>query len=163
MAVLASEICDFGSLPWRHTVHDDREIVLKESESREPPPQVCDCGEPSALQLSLGLEYRGCLSASVALFCAGGSGGGRGCWLGGSMPALKAGPPCGWFVLYWELRCGLRGGVCVCWPWPFGARGVGGDADHHGGGCINHGGGSACAGRFEEDYSRRFRRFLSTK
>ena len=36
---------------------DDREILLRESESRETP-QVCDCAEPSALQLSFVLEYR---------------------------------------------------------------------------------------------------------
>jgi hypothetical protein len=36
---------------------DDREIVLRGSESRENP-QVCDCVEPSALQRSFGLEYR---------------------------------------------------------------------------------------------------------
>ena len=36
---------------------DDREILLSEFESRENP-QVCDCVEPSALQLSFGLEYR---------------------------------------------------------------------------------------------------------
>ena len=39
--------------------YDDREIVLRASESREPPaPQVCGCVEPSALQLSFVLEYR---------------------------------------------------------------------------------------------------------
>ena len=37
--------------------HDDREIVLRASESRENP-QVCGCVEPSALQLSFVLEYR---------------------------------------------------------------------------------------------------------
>ena len=63
------------------------------------------------------------------------------------MPALKAGPPCCWIELYWELRCGSGGGGCVRWLWSTVARGVGGDVVHHGGGCINHRGGSACAGR----------------
>ena len=37
---------------------DEREIVLRESEPRRGGKQVCDCEEPSALQLSFGLEYR---------------------------------------------------------------------------------------------------------
>ena len=36
---------------------DDREIVLRGSESRENP-QVCGCAEPSAPRRSFGLEYR---------------------------------------------------------------------------------------------------------
>ena len=40
---------------------DEREILLRAPESRDPPPlppQVCGCVEPSALQLLFVLEYR---------------------------------------------------------------------------------------------------------
>ena len=56
MAVLASE--SVISVRCRDVIPcDDREIVLRVSESRENP-QGYDCVEPSALQLSFVLEYR---------------------------------------------------------------------------------------------------------
>ena len=53
---MVSKSCDL--VRYRDAIPcDDREIVLRVSESRENP-QVCDCVEPSALQLSFVLEYR---------------------------------------------------------------------------------------------------------
>ena len=46
-----------------------------------------------------------CLPESGAVLGAGASGGGCGCWLGGSMPVLNAWPPWCWAELYCVLRC----------------------------------------------------------
>ena len=88
----------------------------------------------------------GCLSEPAALPGGDDSGGGHGCWPDGSMPALRAGLPWCWCGLCWLLRCGSGGGCCVGRPWSFAARGVGGDAAHHGGGCIIHAGSSVRVG-----------------
>ena len=98
------------------------------------------------IDLDLPLTSNCLLSSSVAAPSGGGSGGGLGCWPGGSMPALKAGPPCWWCGFCWLLRCWSGGGCCICRPRSAAAPGVGGDDAHHGGGCISHAGGSDCAG-----------------
>ena len=57
VAVWVSEICDWvrcrDDIPYMMTAR-----LCSENLSREKNPWVCDCEEPSALQLSFGLEYR---------------------------------------------------------------------------------------------------------